>query len=64
MANENKPMIRHCKNCIYSDYEHNKYSHLHNIRCDVEYKVIQSYDQRTKALFCRHYKQRSDNNAE
>ena len=60
---EPKPMIRHCKNCIYSNFEPGLYNTLNSIHCFVKYEVIQNYNQRTRALFCRHYKQRNDNSS-
>lgn len=46
---EDKPIIRHCKNCKYG---------TENYRCDVychvKYKTIEN--ERIAALFCRHFK--------
>lgn len=52
MAND-KPMIRHCRNCEYSTYFVRD-----TIYCDVKYKLKIQEEQRISAVFCRYYKQR------
>ena len=54
-----KPIIRHCKNCRYSNFVLNGYNHEKSIWCDVKYIYVINDFQRVKALFCPHYK-RSD----
>ena len=61
----NRPLIRHCKNCEWSNFELGRYNHLDEIICNVKYEHISNCNQRVQALFCRHYKKkRSDNNGE
>ena len=52
---ENKPIIRHCKNCKWRDK-----ATLYDGYCTVKYKYID--DGRTKALFCKYYKAKDKNN--
>lgn len=52
---KNKPMIRHCKNCQYCG---SWLTIEDTITCKVKYKRILDNEQRIKALFCRHYKQK------
>lgn len=50
----NKPMIRHCRNC-----EWGQLYFCSDIRCMVTYKDIRyNSEQRRKAIFCKHYKQK------
>lgn len=57
-----RPIIRHCKNCKYSNFELNRYNHSESIKCDVKFQHILEEFQRITAIFCPYYK-RSDNNA-
>ena len=53
-----KPIIRHCRNCEYG-----KLLFCNSIECTVTYKhITYNSDQRQKALFCRHYKQKEVQN--
>ena len=54
-----KPIIRHCKNCIYSNFVLSGYNHTDSIKCEVKYQHILNEFQRIRALFCPHFK-RSD----
>lgn len=48
----NKPLIRHCKNCIWAT----KWVTIRDtVRCNVFYKFIDADKQRKTALLCRHY---------
>lgn len=48
---QNKPIIRHCKNCEYCDNFGGEYG---GSGCLITYKF--NFSQRLKALFCRYYK--------
>lgn len=56
-----KPIIRHCKNCEWSIKK--DLSLTCGIVCKVTYDYIPNDRQRAQALFCRHFKKRSDDNA-
>lgn len=53
---ENKPIIRHCRNCKWCQ----KYPLCDSIECNVTYKRI--WYQRITAIFCKYYKKKEDNN--
>lgn len=58
MPNELKPMIRHCRNCVYL-----KTSDCGDIKdgvCMVKYKFKDFFEQRISALLCRFYKQKKE----
>lgn len=48
---ENKPIIRHCRNCKYAALKP-----LDVICCCVRYEYYERGEQRKTAIFCRHYK--------
>ncbi len=50
---EGKPIIRHCRNCEYS----NPRLCVCGVYCNVKYKGIDDFDGRLAAVFCRYYKQ-------
>lgn len=47
-----KPIIRHCKNCIYADQVKDS---LQNVYCNVRYKKYYDY-LRLRGLTCIYYK--------
>lgn len=59
---EQKPIIRHCKNCQYSE----QWLFItENVSCTVKHKkCLLPCEQRIGALFCRHFKKRGIDNAE
>lgn len=49
-----KPLIRHCRNCEWCK----EFWLSSDIECKVTYKTI--FNQRTKALLCKYYKQKGE----
>lgn len=54
----NKPLIRHCKNCRWNDFEERANWCDSDIWCKVKYKRINKNKQRKEALFCPHFKKK------
>ena len=54
----NKPMIRHCKNCEYSTFGNELLTD--SIYCKVKYILKLNSEQRVSALLCRYYKRKDD----
>jgi acetyl-CoA carboxylase beta subunit len=53
-----KPLIRHCKNCEYSTFGNELSTNV--VYCKVKYILKFSYEQRVSALLCRYYKRKDD----
>ena len=53
----NKPLIRHCKNCIYHE---DTVISMFNVICPVKYDYITT--PRLSALLCRFYRQKGASN--
>ena len=49
---DDKPIIRHCRNCKYFDH----YTFTDGGVCKVKYQYALAEVQRIKAIFCKYYK--------
>lgn len=49
-----KPIIRYCKNCRWAKWG----TYTDSITCTVAYKYYLAYEQRIRALLCKHYCQK------
>ena len=55
---ENKPIIRHCRNCKWGCVTYDK-----SVECSIKYeRILFNSDQRLTALFCRFYKKKENDN--
>lgn len=58
---DEKPIIRHCKNCKYSTGYHHITDSLY---CSVKYNLKMNEGQRICALLCKYYKQKEGDSDE
>jgi len=57
---DDKPIIRHCRNCKYFIF----HRYVNSGECDVTYKYLLDWEQGIKAKFCKYFKVKEEENKE